>query len=283
MPKNHCLRKRRYNWADADLWQTHFFCKHQHNCSKTYLSQRHRAYRATAPQLRPEAFCTAPATQRGAAPTERPRTPHRISFRGSSNCACHAKRSRAHRGTRRATAPSGGFMSCACHARRNRGPQLLQEILFTALATEGRPHPQSKHALQEAHCTAPAYCACHAKRSSAHKATTRAAVPWLWNELCVRCVVWKIGCMWDEWCVRWRRWVVDEMSGVRWVVCEVSCVRWVVWDELCVMSCVRCVVWWVVWKELCGVWVLCWMSCVRWIVCVTWVVAWHEMCAAGRR
>jgi len=137
-------------------------------------------WRPRAPQLLEEALCIAPATQKAAAGSggHARRSSSRI------YCACHAKGSRGPAAATRAAAPRGGPVYCACHAkgsrgqRRPRAPQLLEEALCIAPATQKAAaghggharrssarklcvpcHAKGSRGRQEALCTAPA---CHA-------------------------------------------------------------------------------------------------------------------------
>ena len=120
--------------------------------------------RQSAPQLLQKALCTAPARQREAA---------------------------AQPATIRAAAPSEGAVYCACHAERSRGPagdnprpSSFRSLCVLRLPRKEKPRPSRRQSapqlLQEALCTAPAtqrraaaqpategsvYCACHAERS----------------------------------------------------------------------------------------------------------------------
>ena len=137
--------------------------------------------RPSAQQLLQKALCTAPATQKARRAQLRPAATKRAETRpgGSLYCACHAKATarpsgdqarsssfrrlsilrlprKSHRtaqrrpaATKRAAAPSGGFLYCACHAkttarpsgaqRRPSAQQLLQEALCIAPATQKQP------------------------------------------------------------------------------------------------------------------------------------------------
>ena len=152
------------------------------------------SWRQSAPQLLQEALCTAPATQRRAAAqpaTIRAAAPSE----GSVYCACHAERSRGPAGDN--PRPSSFRRLCVLRlprkgeprpSRRQSAPQLLQEALCTAPATQRRAaaQPATQEALSIAPAThregaalpatirAPAsaegsvYCACHATASRGH-------------------------------------------------------------------------------------------------------------------
>ena len=128
------------------------------------------------------------------------------SAEGSVYCACHAKRSRGHRATTRAAASAEGSVYCACHAtalprktrrghggdyprrssfrklcvlrlprkseprprRRLSAPQLLQEALRTAPATQKRAAATAATIRATPSSGSSAYCACHAKASRGH-------------------------------------------------------------------------------------------------------------------
>ena len=167
--------------------------------------------RQSAPQLRQEALCTAPTTQRAAAPTAatiRAAAPSG----GSVYCACHTKSSRGHSGDN----PRRSSFRRLCllrlphkeqprPLRRQSAPQLLQDALSTAPATqikssrghsgdnprrssvrklcvlrlphEEQPRPLRRQSapqlLQDALCTAPAT----RRAAAATPATIRAAAP----------------------------------------------------------------------------------------------------------
>ena len=127
--------------------------------------------RQSAPQVFQETLCTASAMQRGAV---------------------------AQPATIRAAAPSGGSVYCVCHAKRSRGPagdnprrSSFTRLFVLRLPRKEEPRPSRRQSApqlqQEALCTAPAtqqvaaaqpatiraaapsrgsvYCVCHAKRS----------------------------------------------------------------------------------------------------------------------
>ena len=270
--------------------------------------------RQSAPQLLQEALCTAPATQRAAAAT--PATIRATAPSGSVYCACHTKSSRGHCGDN----PRRSSFRRLCvlplphkeqprPLRRQSAPQLLQEALCTAPATQikssrghsgdnprrssfrrlcllrlprkEQPRPLRRQSapqlLPEALSTAPAT----QRAAAATPATIRAAAPSGGSVYCACHTKSSRGHSGDNprrssfrtLCVLKQH--VCEMRCVRWVVCEMSCV----WDELCEMSCV--------WDELCEISCvcdeLCEMSCVwdEWCVCVMWCVrwgVWDELC-----
>ena len=204
LSQRHLLCKRQYNCGNTDLSQRHLLCKRQNNCGDTDLSQRHllckhqynsddqpaaataATIRATAPsgssaycachtkaRRLQEALCTAPATQKRAAATA---------------------------ATIRATAPSGSYVYCTCQPKASRGhsgdyprrsfrklcvlrlphkspprprrrlsaPQLLQEALRTAPATQKRAAATAATIRAAAPSGSSVYCACHAKASRGH-------------------------------------------------------------------------------------------------------------------
>ena len=232
--------------------------------------------RQSAPQLLQDTLCTAPATQQVAAATAA--TIRAAAYSGRSvSCACHTKSRRGHCGDN----PRRSSFRKLCvlrlphknepqPLRRQSAPQLLQEALCTAPATQKRAAATAATIRAAAPSGSSVYCACQATRLW-DEVCEMSCVRWVVCEMsCVRWVVCEMSCVWDELCVRW---VVWEMSCVRWVVCEMNCVRWVVWDELGEMSCV--------WDELCERWVVWEMSCGwdEWceMSCVWWVV-WDELC-----
>ena len=206
--------------------------------------------RQSAPQLLQEALCTAPATQRAAAAT--PATIRAAPPSGRSvYCACHTKSSRGHSGDN----PRRSSFRKLCvlrlpheeqprPLRRQSAPQLLQDALCTAPATQRAAAATPATIRAAPPSEGSVYCACQATRLW-DEVREKSCVRWVvWDEL--RWVVCEMSCVWDELCVRWV--VCDElceMSGVWDELCEMNCV----WDELCEMSCVR--------------WVVCEMNCVR--------------------
>ena len=124
-----------------------------------------------APQIFEEALCTAPATQRRAAAqpaTIRAATP----LGGSVYCACHAKEGRGPAGDnprrssfRRLCVLRLPRREKARPSRRQSAPQLLQEALCTAPATQRRAAAQPATIRAPAPSGASVSCACHAKRS----------------------------------------------------------------------------------------------------------------------
>ena len=140
--------------------------------------------RLSAPQLRREALCTAPATQKRAAATAA--TIRAAAPSGSSAyCACRTK-------ALRATAPSGSSAYRACHTKASRGHggdyprrSSFRKLCVLRLPHKSTPRPRRRlsapQLLQEALCTAPAttiraaapsdsdaYCTCHTKASCGH-------------------------------------------------------------------------------------------------------------------
>ena len=125
--------------------------------------------RQSAPQLLQEALCTASATQRGAA--AQPAT-IRAPSGGSVYCVCHAKRSRGPAGDN----PRRSSFTRLCvlrlpgkeeprPSRRQSAPQLLQEALCTASATQRGAAAQPATIRAAAPSRGSVYCVCHAKRS----------------------------------------------------------------------------------------------------------------------
>ena len=113
--------------------------------------------RLSAPQLLQEAMCTAPANQKRAAATA---------------------------ATIRAAAPSGSSAYCACHTKARRGHggdyprhSSFRKLCVLRLPRKSAPRPRRRlsapQLLQEALCTAPAT----QKRAAATAATIRAAAP----------------------------------------------------------------------------------------------------------
>ena len=130
--------------------------------------------RLSAPQLLQEALRTAPATQKRAAATAATirATP---SSGSSAYCACHAKASRGHGGDY----PRHTFFRQLCvlrlprkseprPRRRLSAPQLLQEALRTAPATQKRAAATAATIRATPSSGSSAYCACHAKASRGH-------------------------------------------------------------------------------------------------------------------
>ena len=132
---------------------------------------RRSSFWLSAPQLLQEALCTAPATQKRAAATAA--TIRAAALSGSSEyCACHAKASRGHGGDypRR----SSFWKLCVLRLprkseprprRRLSAPQLLQEALCTAPATQKRAAATAATIRAAAPSGSSEYCACHAKAS----------------------------------------------------------------------------------------------------------------------
>ena len=154
---------------------------------------------ASAPQLLQEPLSTAPATQQAAAATAAPIRAAAPSG-GSVYCACHATTKP--RPRRRQSAPQLLQESeyCACHATSSRGhgsanprrssfrrrcvlrlphrqprprrrqsaPQLLQEALCTAPATQQRAAATAAPIRTAAPSGGSKYCACHATSSRGH-------------------------------------------------------------------------------------------------------------------
>ena len=125
--------------------------------------------RQSAPQLLQEALCTAPATQRGAA--AQPATIRAAAPSGGSvYCVCQAKRSRGPAGDN----PRRSSFRRLCvlrlprkeePSRRQSAPQLLQEALCTASATQRGAAAQPATIRAAAPSGGSVYCVCHAKRS----------------------------------------------------------------------------------------------------------------------
>ena len=130
--------------------------------------------RLSAPQLLQEALRTAPATQKPAAATAA--TIRATAPSGSSAyCACHAKARRGHGGDypRRS---SFRKLCVLCLPRKSESrprrrlsaPQLLQEALRTAPATQKRAAATEASIRATPSSGSSAYCACHAKASRGH-------------------------------------------------------------------------------------------------------------------
>ena len=127
--------------------------------------------RQSAPQLLQEALCTASATQRGAA--AQPATIRAAAPSGGSvYCVCQAKRSRGPAGDN----PRRSSFRRLCvlrlprkeeprPSRRQSAPQLLQESLCTASATQRGAAAQPATIRAAAPSGGSVYCVCHAKRS----------------------------------------------------------------------------------------------------------------------
>ena len=156
--------------------------------------------RQSAPQLLQEAMCTAPATQRAAAAT--PATIRAAAPSGGSvYCACHTKSSRGHCGDNPRRSSFRGSVYCACHTKSSRGHcgdnprrSSFRRLCVLRLPHKEQPRPLRRQSApqlrQEALCTAPAtqraaaatpatiraaapsggsvYCACHTKSSRGH-------------------------------------------------------------------------------------------------------------------
>ena len=130
--------------------------------------------RLSAPHLLQAALRTAPATQKRAAATAA--TIRAAAPSGSSAyCTCHAKASRGHGGDY----PRHTFFRQLCvlrlprkseprPRRRLSAPQLLQEALRTAPATQKRAAATAATIRAAAPSGSSAYCACHAKASRGH-------------------------------------------------------------------------------------------------------------------
>ena len=130
--------------------------------------------RLSAPQLLQEALCTVPATQKRVAATAA--TIRAAAPSGSSAyCACHAKARRGHGGDY----PRHTFFRQLCvlrlprkseprPQRRLSAPQLLQEALRTAPATQKRAAATAATIRAAAPSGSSAYCACHAKARRGH-------------------------------------------------------------------------------------------------------------------
>ena len=130
--------------------------------------------RLSAPQLLQEALRTAPATRKRAAATAA--TIRATAPSGSSAyCACHAKASRGHGGDypRRSSFRKLCVLRLPRKSeprprRRLSAPQLLQEALRTAPATQKRVAATAATIRAAAPSGSSAYCACHAKASRGH-------------------------------------------------------------------------------------------------------------------
>ena len=99
-------------------------------------------------------------------------------------CACHHKAAAAPAAPTRAAAPPGGSVYCTCHAKGSRSPSgaharrsSSRRLCVLRLPCERQPRPQRRprapQLLQEALCTAPAT----QKAAAAPAAPTRAAAP----------------------------------------------------------------------------------------------------------
>ena len=99
-------------------------------------------------------------------------------------CACHHKAAAAPAAPTRAAAPPGGSVYCTCHAKGSRGPSgahacrsSSRRLCVLCLPRQRQPRPQrcprAPQLLQEALCTAPAT----QKAAAAPAAPTRAAAP----------------------------------------------------------------------------------------------------------
>ena len=124
--------------------------------------------RQSAPQLLHEALCTASARQRGAA--AQPATIRAAAPSGGSvYCVCHAKKSRGPAGDN----PRRSSFTRLCvlrlprkeeprPSRRQSAPQLLQDALCTAPATQQRAAATAATIRATPSSGSSAYCACHA-------------------------------------------------------------------------------------------------------------------------
>ena len=125
--------------------------------------------RLSAPQLLQEALRTAPPTQKRAAATAA--TIRAAAPSGSSAyCTCHTKASRGHGGDypRRSSFRQLCVLRLPRPRRRLSAPQLLQEALRTAPATQKRAAATAATIRAAAPSGSSAYCACHAKASRGH-------------------------------------------------------------------------------------------------------------------
>ena len=130
--------------------------------------------RQSAPQLLQDALCTAPATQRAAAAT--PATIRAAAPSGSSvYCAYHTKSRRGHSGDN----PRRSSFRTLCvlrlphkeqprPLRRQSAPQLLQEALCPAPATQRAAAATAATIRAAAPSGCSVYCACHAKSRRGH-------------------------------------------------------------------------------------------------------------------
>ena len=130
--------------------------------------------RQSAPQLLQDALCTAPATQRAAAAT--PATIRAAAPSGRSvYCACHTTNSRGHCGDN----PRRSSFRTLCvlrlprkepprPLRRQSAPQLLQDALCTAPATQRTAAATAATIRAAAPSGSSVYCACHAKSRRGH-------------------------------------------------------------------------------------------------------------------
>ena len=130
--------------------------------------------RQSTPQLLQEALSTAPATQQLAAATAAPIRAAAPSG-GSLYCACHATSSRGHCGAN----PRRSSCNKLCvlrllhnkqprPLRRQSAPQLLQEALCTAPATQQVAAATAAPIRAAAPVTSSAYCACYTTSSRGH-------------------------------------------------------------------------------------------------------------------
>ena len=139
----------------------------EERCAKLLRPSRQES----APQLPQEALCLASATQREAA--AQPATIRAAAPSGGSVYgACHAKRSRGPAGDN--TRRSSFNKLCLLRpprkekprpSRRQSAPQVLQEALFTASATQRGAAAQPATIRAAAPSRGSVYCVCHAKRS----------------------------------------------------------------------------------------------------------------------
>ena len=199
MSNRHLLCKRQYNCGNTDLSHRHLFCKRRYNCGD---SQPRPQRRLSAPQLLQEALRTAPATQKRAAATaatiraaapsgssaycvlhlphkSEPRPRRRLSApqlleEALRTAPATQKRAAATAATIRAAAPSGSSAYCLPRKseprprRRLSAPQLLQEALRTAPATQKRAAATAATVRAAAPSGSSAYCTCHTKASRGH-------------------------------------------------------------------------------------------------------------------
>ena len=129
---------------------------------------------SVAPQLLQEALCSAPPTQRAAAAT--PATIRAAAPSGRSvYCACHTKNRRGHCGDK--LRRSSFRKLCVLRLphkeqprplRRQSAPQLLQEALCTAPATQRAAAATAATIRAAAPSGGSVYCACHTKSSRGH-------------------------------------------------------------------------------------------------------------------
>ena len=163
LSQKHLLCKRQYNCGDTDLSQRHLLCKRQYNCGNTGLSHRHLFYKRQYNGGDKPATAMA-ATIRAAAPSGSP-----------AYCPCHAKASRGHcgdyprrRSFRKLCVLRLPHKSEPRPRRRLSAPQLLEEALRTAPATQKRAAATAATIRAAAPSGSSAHCTCHTKASRGH-------------------------------------------------------------------------------------------------------------------